>query len=340
MHFVDETRIEVAAGRGGDGVVHFRREKYVPRGGPDGGDGGRGGDVVLVGDESLATLVDFRYQDRYRAGHGASGGGQQSTGRSGDDCVIPVPAGTRVLDADTDELIGDITTDGQRLVVARGGRGGLGNSHFKSSTNRTPRQQTDGEAGERTRLRLELRLLAHVGLVGLPNAGKSSLVRALSAARPKVADYPFTTLQPVLGVVRADPERSFVVADIPGLIEGASEGAGLGTRFLRQLARNHLILHVVDIAPVDGSDPAENVRTVERELARYDEDLVGRQRWLVLNKMDLVPESERADWVALMREELGWSGTILGVSAETGDGLRSLTTAIMNELEREREDGE
>ena len=335
MQFVDEARIQVAAGHGGNGVVHFRREKYVPRGGPDGGDGGRGGDVILAGDESLATLVDFRYQDRYRGGNGAHGGGQQSTGRSGSDCVIPVPIGTRVFDNDTDECIGDITAEGQRLTVVRGGRGGLGNSHFKSSTNRTPRQQTDGEAGERNRLRLELRLLAHVGLVGLPNAGKSSLVQGLSNARPKVADYPFTTLQPSLGVVRVDPERSFVVADIPGLIEGAADGAGLGIRFLRQLARNHLILHVVDIAPVDGSDPATNVRTVERELGRYDESLLDRARWLVLNKLDLVPESEHADWLALLREELDWTGPVFGVSAETGAGLRSLSEAIMNELERD-----
>ena len=337
MHFVDEAHIRVEAGNGGNGIVHFRREKYVPRGGPDGGDGGHGGNVILVGDESLATLVDFRYSQRYRAERGRDGGGQDRTGRSGGDCVVPVPVGTQVLNEETGELIGDIVADGQRLVVARGGKGGLGNVHFKSSTNRTPRQQTDGQPGERFELRLELRLLAHVGLVGLPNAGKSSLVRALSAARPKVADYPFTTLQPVLGVVRVDPERSFVMADVPGLIEGAAEGAGLGTRFLRQLARNRLILHVVDIAPPDGSDPAQNVRTVERELAKYDAQLLGRRRWLVANKMDLVPESDRQDWLDLLREELGWDGPLHGVSAEAGIGLHRLARDIMSELERDAE---
>ncbi|MEF8793621.1 Obg family GTPase CgtA [Thiohalorhabdus sp.] len=337
MQFVDEAHIHVAAGAGGDGVVHFRREKYVPKGGPDGGDGGRGGNVVLVGDESLTTLVDFQYQSRYRAESGAAGAGGQRTGKSGRDCELPVPVGTQVYNAETDELIGDIVADGQRLRVAKGGGGGLGNVHFKSSTNRTPRQQTDGSPGERFDLRLELRLLADVGLVGLPNAGKSSLVRALSAAKPRVADYPFTTLQPALGVVRVDPERSFVMADIPGLIAGAAEGAGLGTQFLRHLARNHLLLHVVDIAPVDGSDPADNVRTVEAELAKYNEDLVGRKRWLVANKMDLVPESERDDWLALLGEELGWDGVIYGVSCQAGTGLRRLAEDIMTVLEEERE---
>jgi len=334
MHFVDEAKIRVEAGKGGDGVVHFRREKYVPKGGPDGGDGGHGGNVVFVGDPSLATLVDFRYQKHYRAENGEKGGGQQRTGASGSDAEIPVPVGTRVYNEETGELIGDIVDPGQRLVVARGGRGGLGNVHFKSSTNRTPRQQVDGTPGEQYALLLELRLLAHVGLVGLPNAGKSSLVRALSAAKPKVADYPFTTLQPVLGVVRVDPERSFVMADIPGLIEGAAEGAGLGTRFLRQLARNKLLLHVVDLAPMDGSDPANNVRTVEAELQKYDPELLGRRRWLVANKLDLVPESERQDWLDLLGEELDWPEAIYGVSAETGLGLRQLAEDIMNELER------
>ena len=337
MHFVDEARIRVAAGDGGNGVVHFRREKYVPRGGPDGGDGGSGGDVVLVGDESLTTLVDFQYQTHYRAERGTDGAGGQRTGKSGAACELPVPVGTQVFNDDTGELIGDIVAPGQRLRVAKGGRGGAGNVHFKSSTNRTPRRQTDGAPGERFHLRLELRLLADVGLVGLPNAGKSSLVRALSAARPRVADYPFTTLQPALGVVRVETDRSFVMADIPGLIEGAAEGAGLGTQFLRQLARNRLLLHVVDIAPADGSDPAANVRTVEAELAKYDEELIGRRRWLVANKMDLVPESERQDWLDLLAEELDWTGPLYGVSAEAGLGLRRLVTDIMSELEGETE---
>jgi len=293
--------------------------------------------VVFVGDEALTTLVDFQYQTHYRAERGANGAGGQRTGKSGTACELPVPVGTQVINDDTGELIGDIVEPGQRLLVAKGGRGGAGNVHFKSSTNRTPRQQTDGSPGERYHLRLELRLLADVGLVGLPNAGKSSLVRALSAAKPRVADYPFTTLQPALGVVRVDPERSFVMADIPGLIEGAAEGAGLGAQFLRQLARNHLLLHVVDIAPPDGSDPAANVRTVEAELASYDEELVGRQRWLVANKMDLVPDSERDDWLALLREELGWEGAIYGVSCQSGSGLQRLSQDIMTVLEAERE---
>ncbi len=337
MQFVDEAHIRVEAGAGGNGVVHFRREKYVPRGGPDGGDGGRGGDVVLVGDESLATLVDFRYRKHYRAERGGHGGGQQRTGRSGADCEVPVPVGSQVFNDETGELIGDVTEPGQRLVVARAGRGGHGNARFKSSTNRTPREQTDGTAGESYALRLELRLLADVGLVGRPNAGKSSLIRALSAARPRVADYPFTTVQPVLGVVRVDPERSFVLAEIPGLIEGAAEGAGLGARFLRQLARNHLLLQLVDIAPSDGSDPVANVRAVEAELASYDPDLLARRRWLVASKVDQIPESERREWLDLLAGELEWDGPVYGVSAQAGIELERLKRDIMSELERERE---
>jgi GTP-binding protein len=336
VRFIDEAQIRAEAGAGGNGVSHFRREKYVPKGGPDGGDGGRGGSVVLVGDESLTTLVDFHYQRHYRARSGEPGGGGQRTGASGADLRVPVPVGTQVYNAETGELLGDVTEAGEELVVARGGTGGLGNSHFKSSTNRTPTQQTDGQPGEAFRLRLELRLLADVGLVGLPNAGKSSLVRALSNARPRVADYPFTTLQPSLGVVRVDPERSFVVADIPGLIAGAADGAGLGTRFLRQLARNHLLLHVVDIDPMDGSDPAENVRTVEGELGRYDAELLGRQRWLVVNKIDLLDSPDREAALELLRDGLDWDGPIYAVSAESGEGLADLQQAVMRTLEAER----
>ncbi len=337
MRFVDEAHIRVRAGCGGNGVVHFRREKYVPQGGPDGGDGGRGGDGILVGDGSLATLVDFHYRPHYQAEFGGDGRGQQRTGHSGAPCKIPVPIGTQVFNEETGELMGDITEPGQQLVVARGGRGGLGNARFKSSTNRAPRQQTNGVPGESRALRLELRLLAHVGLVGLPNAGKSSLVRALSAARPRVADYPFTTLQPILGVVSVDPARSFVITEIPGLIEGAAEGAGLGARFLRQLARNHLLLHLVDLTPPDGSDPVANVRTVEAELARYDPDLWGRRRWLVASKMDRIPESERREWLDLLAEELDWEDAVYGISAQAGIGLERLAQDIMSELEREPE---
>ncbi len=335
MRFVDEAYIRVMGGRGGDGVIHFHREKYKPKGGPDGGDGGCGGAVVLVGDESLPTLVDFKYQRSFQAESGEPGGGDQRTGRSGDECLVPVPLGTRVYNQETREFLGEVLAQGQRLVVARGGAGGRGNVHFKSSTNRTPRTCTGGERGESFALRLELRVLAHVGLVGLPNAGKSSLIRALSSAHPKVADYPFTTLQPVLGVVRVDPERSFVMAEIPGLIEDAAKGAGLGTRFLRQLARNRILLHVVEVSPMDGSDPAENVQIVERELGRFDPTLLDRQRWLVINKLDLLPEQEQAAYIHALSRKLHWARPIYGISAETGMGLRVLIEGIMNTLEEE-----
>ena len=334
MKFVDEVTIEVVAGRGGNGCLSFRREKFVPRGGPDGGDGGDGGHVILVADASLNTLVDFRYQRTFRAESGRSGEGGQRTGRSGADCRVRVPAGTLVHDADTDELIGDLVQAGRELVVARGGRHGLGNVHFKSSTNRAPRQTTPGEAGESRRLRLELQVLADVGLLGLPNAGKSTFIRAVSAARPRVADYPFTTLYPHLGVVRVGQDRSFVVADIPGLVEGASEGAGLGTRFLRHLTRTRLLLHLVDVAPIgSGADPVRDARSIEAELGRFSEDLARRPRWLVLNKIDLLPAEEREGRCREVVRQLGWTGPLFCISGLTGEGCRELTARVMAYLE-------
>jgi GTP-binding protein len=338
MKFVDEATIEVVAGRGGDGCLSFRREKFIPRGGPDGGDGGDGGDVVLVADPNLNTLVDFRYERLFRAEAGQAGAGAERTGRSGADARVRVPVGTLVYDADTDELLGDIIRAGSTLVVARGGRRGLGNTRFKSSTNRAPRQTTPGTPGESRRLRLELQVLADVGLLGMPNAGKSTLIRAVSAARPKVADYPFTTLYPQLGVVRLGAERSFVLADVPGLIEGAAEGAGLGTRFLRHLARTRLLLHVVDVAPLDSvADPVRDARTVVAELERFSADLASRPRWLVLNKTDLLPAEEREARCRDVVQRMGWRGPSFCVSALTGSGCRELTARVMEYLERARD---
>ena len=333
MKFVDEAAITVQAGAGGNGCLSFRREKYIPRGGPDGGDGGDGGDVVLCADPSLNTLVDFRFRRRFRAERGRHGQGKDRTGRNGSDLRIPVPAGTVVIAADSGETLGELTAVGDHMVVARGGRRGLGNARFKSSTNRAPRRTTDGSPGECRELRLELKLLADVGLVGMPNAGKSTLIRAVSAARPKVADYPFTTLIPNLGVVRLGPDRSFVMADIPGLIEGASGGAGLGIRFLRHLSRTQVLLHLVDVAAaLDAADPIEQVRVIERELATFDPDLAARERWLVPAKLDLVPPAERADAVARLVEGVGWSGPVYPVSALAREGTGTLCEALMQHL--------
>ncbi len=332
MKFVDEATIRVQAGNGGQGCLSFRREKYVPRGGPDGGDGGRGGSVWLVAIEDTNTLADFRVQRRYRAENGQPGAGKDRTGRSGDDLEVPVPVGTIVRDVDTGELLGDLTRAGERLLVAQGGRGGLGNTRFKSSVNRAPRRTTPGEAGEGRHLHLELKLLADVGLLGLPNAGKSTLIRAVSGARPKVADYPFTTLHPHLGVVGVGPLQSFVMADIPGLIEGAAEGAGLGHRFLRHLQRTRLLLHVVDIAPLEG-DPAEAVRTVAAELAAFSDTLEALPRWLVINKADLLAADARAEAVAALVESLAWGGPVHVISAATGEGCEALAQAAMRHLE-------
>ncbi len=338
MRFVDEVTLSVYAGDGGDGCVSFRREKYVPYGGPDGGDGGRGGSVYLEGDEGLNTLVDYRHERRFAAERGESGQGRQCTGRSGADRVLHVPVGTLVFDAETDELIGDITAAGERLRVAAGGRGGLGNPHFKSSTNRAPRQSVPGGAGERRELRLELQLLADVGLLGLPNVGKSTLLRAVSAARPKVADYPFTTLYPQLGVVRLAPQRAFVVADIPGLIEGAAAGAGLGVRFLKHLSRTRLLLHLVDaVAEEQGGEPAADARTLLGELEAFSPALAAKPRWLVVNRIDALPAERRAERVREIAARLGWEGPAYGVSGLTGEGVAALCQDVMAELERERE---
>jgi GTP-binding protein len=333
MKFIDEAWIEVIAGDGGNGSASFRREKFVPRGGPDGGDGGRGGDVSLRASASTNTLVDFRVNRRYRAQNGEPGGGRQCSGHAGDDLEIIVPVGTIVVDADTGERLGDLSQEDQRLLVAQGGRGGLGNEHFKSSTNRAPRKRTLGTPGETRTLRLELSLIADVGLLGSPNAGKSTLIRALSAARPKVADYPFTTLHPHLGVVRVGEQQSFVMADIPGLIEGAAEGAGLGIRFLRHLQRTRLLLHLVDMAPVEG-DPVADARAIAAEVGKFSEELASRPRWLVLNKADLLPPDEleaRRDDVV---ERLGWSGPAFVISAEARTGIRELAAEVMAFLEK------
>ncbi len=336
MKFVDEASIRVFAGKGGNGCLSFRREKYVAKGGPDGGDGGDGGSVILQADEALNTLVDYRYQRSYRADSGEPGRGRNCTGRSGEDLVLKVPIGTTVLDEDTGEVLGDLAADGEQLVVARGGFHGLGNTRFKSSTNRAPRQTTPGSEGEQRSLRLELKVLADVGLLGLPNAGKSTLIRAISSARPKVADYPFTTLVPNLGVVKVEPHRSFVVADIPGLIEGASEGAGLGIRFLKHLTRNRILLHLVDSAPLDGSDPADAAVAIARELERFSPTLAQRERWLVLNKCDLLDgEAFEARRRAVL-DALDWQGPVYAISAITGEGTRALCADLMSALERHR----
>jgi GTP-binding protein len=334
MKFVDEALIRVEAGDGGDGCVSFRREKYIPFGGPDGGDGGDGGSIYLVAYEELNTLADFRFTRRFQAEQGQKGMGANRTGRSGVDLDILTPVGTLVWDADTGELIGDLIEPRQRLLVARGGFHGLGNTRYKSSTNRAPRQFKPGAPGEARDLRLELKVIADVGLLGMPNAGKSTLIRAVSAAQPKVADYPFTTLHPHLGVVRVGPLQSFVMADIPGLIEGASEGAGLGIQFLRHLARTRLLLHLVDVSPYsDSGDPVRDVEIILGELARYSAELAERERWLVLNKLDLLPEEEREERMAEIVAALHWTGPVFGVSAANGQGADALMQAIMVRLE-------
>lgn len=337
MRFVDEVTIRVEAGAGGDGCVSFRREKYIPFGGPDGGDGGDGGNIDLQADSELNTLVDYRYTRQFRAEHGQKGMGNNRTGRSGADLTLIVPVGTVAYDADTGELIGDLVEPGQRLRVVRGGFHGLGNTRYKSSTNRAPRQFKPGTPGEARNLRLELRVIADVGLLGLPNAGKSTLIRAVSAARPKVADYPFTTLHPNLGVVRVGPFKSFVMADIPGLIEGAAEGAGLGIQFLRHLSRTRLLLHLVDVSPhSDSGDPARDVEVILGELRRYSAELAARERWLVFNKLDLVPAERRAARIAEITAALGWTGPVFGIAAINGGGTEALARAVMARLEERR----
>ncbi len=337
MKFFDEARIEVIAGKGGDGSASFRREKFVPRGGPDGGDGGRGGSIRAVADCNLNTLIDYRYTRIFRAKGGEPGRGRDCNGKGADDVVLRVPVGTVIRDADTGETIADLATDGAEALLAKGGRGGLGNLNFKSSVNRAPRQFTRGEPGEAKNLEMELKVLADVGLAGMPNAGKSTFVRAVSAARPKVADYPFTTLNPSLGVVRVDMNRSFVIADIPGLIEGAAEGAGLGHQFLRHLQRTKLILHLVDLAPFDeGTDPVKEAKAIQKELKKYDAGLFAKPRWLVLNKLDLLPEAERQKRAKDFVKKLAWKGPWYLVSGLTGEGTKELTYAIMDFLEANR----
>lgn len=338
MKFVDEATIRVEAGKGGDGCLSFRREKFIPRGGPDGGDGGDGGSVYLKVNEGLNTLVDFRHARLYRAQNGRPGMGKERAGKSAEDLVIEVPLGTLVYDDDTDELLGDLNQNHMQLLVAQGGFHGLGNTRFKSSTNRAPRQTTKGSAGDSRNLRLELQVLADVGLLGLPNAGKSTLIRSVSAARPKVADYPFTTLYPQLGVVQVDNHNSFVIADIPGLIEGASDGAGLGIQFLRHLNRTHLLLHLVDFGGSETVDKiAEQIKTIETEIARYDSGLLNKDRWMVLNKIDLLVEEAAIERQQILLDLIDWSGPVYSISAVTGQGCQELTYAIQHWKEgRER----
>ncbi|AJE20445.1 Obg family GTPase CgtA [Azotobacter chroococcum] len=333
MKFVDEVSIFVKAGDGGNGMMSFRREKFIEKGGPNGGDGGDGGSVYMEADENLNTLVDYRYTRRFEAQRGEKGGSTDCTGAKGEDLILPVPVGTTVIDAGTQEIIGDLTRAGQRLLVAQGGWHGLGNTRFKSSTNRAPRQTTPGKPGEARDLKLELKVLADVGLLGLPNAGKSTFIRAVSAAKPKVADYPFTTLVPNLGVVSVGRYKSFVVADIPGLIEGAAEGAGLGIRFLKHLARTRLLLHLVDMAPLDESDPADAAETILHELEKFSPALTERERWLVLNKADQLLDEEREERLRAVVERLDWQGPVYVISALEREGTEALCQDIMKYLD-------
>lgn len=340
MKFVDEAVIKVEAGHGGKGALSFRREKFIPRGGPNGGDGGDGGSVFFIGDHDLNTLIDFRYQRNFKAANGEKGMGSNCTGKKGDDLIIPVPIGTMVYDVDTDELIGDIKKDKELLLVAQGGFHGLGNTRYKSSTNRTPRQTSSGSKGESRNLRLELRVLADVGLLGLPNAGKSTLIRAVSSATPKVADYPFTTLHPELGVVRVNQHKSFVMADIPGLVEGAALGAGLGHQFLRHISRTSILLHVLDVAPLDGSDPVKDAEIIIKELTNYDENLLQKPRWLVLNKIDLLSESEKDKIIKKLIKSLKWKDRIFTISAIKKEGTSELCNEIMQLIDSLKQNDE
>lgn len=338
MKFVDEAKIKVLAGAGGNGCLSFRREKYIPFGGPDGGDGGDGGDVYLLADTQVNTLIDFRYKRHYKAERGENGGGRLCSGARGDDLIIKVPVGTEAWDDDTDELIGDLTEPGRKLLVAKGGWHGLGNARYKSSVNRAPRQTSDGTPGEERHLRLEMKLLADVGLLGLPNAGKSTFISQVSAAQPKVANYPFTTLYPNLGVVTLKDVRSFVIADVPGLVEGAAEGAGLGIQFLRHLTRTRLLLHLVDMAPADvEQEPVESIRTINRELEQYSDALGSQEQWLILNKMDLVPEDIRDELCQEVIDRLGWQGKVYRISGQSGEGCEALCEDVMTYLEQRKE---
>ena len=339
MKFIDEAKIYVKAGDGGNGAATFRREKYIPMGGPNGGDGGRGGSIYAIADRNINTLVDYRYTRKFIGKRGENGGGADQYGAGGDDIVLRMPVGTVIYDLNTEVVVADLAEHGQKVLIARGGKGGLGNLHFKSSTNRAPRQKTNGEEGEEFEFRLELRVLADVGLLGLPNAGKSTLIRAISAARPKVADYPFTTLHPNLGVVRVDDERSFVVADVPGLIEGAADGAGLGIRFLKHLQRTRILLHLVDIAPIDpDADPVRDAKAIVGELVKHDPALANKPRWLVLNKLDLIPEEDRAaavkNFLKAYKKATKYDGPVFPIAAINGDGTKPLIYAIQEALEK------
>lgn len=329
MKFIDEAKIHVEAGKGGNGACSFLRLKFVPFGGPDGGDGGNGGSIFMVADESINTLVDYRYVHTYRATNGENGSGSNCTGKSGDDLILRVPVGTVIYDDDTDELIADLAAHNEKACIAQGGKHGVGNARFKSSVNRAPRRTIPGQEGERRNLRLELKVLADVGLVGMPNAGKSTLISAMSAARPKIADYPFTTLYPHLGVVRVSRFHSFILADLPGLIEGAAEGAGLGIRFLKHVARTRLLFHVVDIEPSDGSDPAENVNAITNELAKFSPDLLEKERWLVLNKIDLISPEKVEEVCNAIVAKLNWKGKVFRISGIAQQGLDDLAKAAM-----------
>lgn len=340
MKFVDEATIKVHAGKGGNGCLSFRREKYIPKGGPDGGDGGDGGSVILVATEGLNTLIDFRYTRNFKAQTGQQGSSAECTGRGGDDLLLQVPVGTTVIDNETGDVMGDLTELDQQLKVAQGGFHGLGNTRYKSSTNRAPRQTSPGQDGEVREIKLELKVLADVGLLGLPNAGKSTFIRSVSAARPKVADYPFTTLVPNLGVVGMSGDKSFVIADIPGLIEGASEGAGLGIRFLKHLTRTRLLLHLVDMMPYDGSTPGQNARVIETELGIFSPTLAAGDRWLVLNKIDLLPEDEVEGQCQQVVDALGWEGPVFRMSGLASQGTKALCAAIMDYIDEHRQQEE
>ena len=334
MKFVDEATIDISAGDGGNGCMSFRREKFIPFGGPNGGDGGRGGSVFAVGDRNLNTLIDYRYSRRHEARRGENGRGSDQFGAAAEDIILRMPMGTIITDVDSDRIIAELLVPDEKVLLAKGGDGGFGNLHFKTSTNRAPRQKTPGWPGEKFNIRLELRVLADVGLLGMPNAGKSTLIAAISNAKPKIADYPFTTLHPNLGVVRVAPEQSFVVADIPGLIEGASEGAGLGHVFLRHLQRTHLLLHLVDFAPFDPAvDPVAQAKAIVRELKKYDESLYDKPRWLIINKIDLVPEEERKNRIDALVKGYGPVDRCFTISGLTGDGCKPLTYAIMDHVE-------
>lgn len=337
MKFIDEAKIEVIAGDGGNGVASFCREKFRPFGGPDGGDGGKGGTIWAVADRNINTLVDYRFSRLHKARNGENGRGADCYGKGADDIFLRMPVGTLIVDQNDGEIVADLTDHGQQVLLAKGGEGGWGNIHFKSSTNRAPRQKSEGKEGERRELRLELKVLADVGLLGMPNAGKSTFISAVSNARPKIADYPFTTLHPNLGMVRVSHEKSFVIADIPGLIEGAAEGAGLGIQFLRHLQRTRVLLHIVDLAPFDNVDPVKEAKAIVKELQKYDESLYDKTRWLVLNKLDMVPEDERKKRVKDFVKRFGWKGPTYEISALTREGCEELVQDIYNYLAEQKQ---